>query len=289
MTSVTGSRTLYVSDLDGTLLRSDGSVSAGSARALNAAIDAGALFTYATARSFLSSRMSTERLHLTLPVITYGGTVTADPGTGAHRDLRLLDAATVEAALHVCAHHDASVEPILFTYEDGRDWIRWRPERMTAGARSFLDARTGDPRLRPVTREDPLDRTAVFYVSIIGASPGLAALRDALRPSLTDAAHFLSIDDGTPGLDWLEFHHAEGTKARAVQRLMVQLGADRLVVFGDNHNDVPMFEIADESYAVSNAVPAVRELATGVIGSNDDDAVALWLADRVVDSPPLRA
>lgn len=45
---------------------------------------------------------------------------------------------------------------------------------------------------------------------------------------------------------------------------MDRLGAERLVVFGDIHNGLPMFEVADESYAVSNAVPAVLEPAAGV-------------------------
>jgi hydroxymethylpyrimidine pyrophosphatase-like HAD family hydrolase len=60
---------------------------------------------------------------------------------------------------------------------------------------------------------------------------------------------------------------------------MKQFGADRLVVFGDNNNDLPMFRIADESYAVSNAIPAVLAAATGVIGSHDNDVVARWITD----------
>lgn len=277
MSLASRSRTLYVSDLDRTLLRSDGSVSAESARLLNAAIEAGALFTYATARSFLRSRNVTEVLHLNLPVITYGGTVTADPDSGDQSDLRVLNQGTVEAALNHCAEY-SSAEPILHTFENGRDWVRWRPERMTAGVRAFLDARPSDPRLRPVTKDDPVNSAAVFYVAILAENQTLTELRAALRPSLTGAAHFLSVDPGTPGLDWLEFHNSEGTKAKAIQRLMTQIGAERLVVFGDNHNDLPMFEIADEAYAVRNAVPAVKDAANGVIDSNDDDAVARWIA-----------
>ncbi|QEO13008.1 HAD-IIB family hydrolase [Agromyces intestinalis] len=288
MTSATDSRTLYVTDLDGTLLRSDGSVSSESARMLNALIDDGILFTYATARSFLGSRKATATLRLRLPVIAYGGTVTADPDTGEHLDLRLLDERTVEAALRLCAAHD-SIEPIVHTFERGRDWVRWRPERVTAGVRTFLEARPGDPRLRPITREDPLDTATVFYVAIIGPNAVLTELRDALLPSLGNAAHFLSVDQGTPGLDWLEIHDGAGTKARAIHRLMRRLGADRVVVFGDNHNDLPMFEIADASYAVANAVPAVRAAATGVIGGNDEDAVARWIAEHVASTQQLSA
>ncbi|MGN6199644.1 HAD family hydrolase, partial [Humibacter sp.] len=96
MVEPVSSRTLYVSDLDRTLLRSDGSLGAESKRLLNSAIAAGALFTYATARSFLSSRKTTDGVRLRLPVITYGGTIVAHPETGEPLDLRLLRESAVE-------------------------------------------------------------------------------------------------------------------------------------------------------------------------------------------------
>ena len=46
------------------------------------------------------------------------------------------------------------------------------------------------------------------------------------------------------------------------------------MVFGDALNDISMFEIADEAYAVSNAVGELKAIATGIIGCNDEDAVA---------------
>ena len=46
-------------------------------------------------------------------------------------------------------------------------------------------------------------------------------------------------------------------------------------------NDIPMFRISDECYAVENACDELKELATGIIGKNDNDSVALWLAEHV--------
>ena len=57
-------------------------------------------------------------------------------------------------------------------------------------------------------------------------------------------------------------------------------GCGRIVSFGDAVNDLPMFEISDACYAVANAVEAVKAAATGVIGSNEDDGVARWLAQN---------
>ena len=54
----------------------------------------------------------------------------------------------------------------------------------------------------------------------------------------------------------------------------------KVVVFGDSVNDLPMFRAADESYAVANALEELKGIATGVIGRNDEDAVAHFLETR---------
>ena len=69
-------------------------------------------------------------------------------------------------------------------------------------------------------------------------------------------------------------------KGRAAVELKKQLGADRLIVFGDNINDIPLFEASDECYAVRNACDELKKIATGVIGSNSDNAVAKFIEKR---------
>lgn len=70
------------------------------------------------------------------------------------------------------------------------------------------------------------------------------------------------------------------SKSHAAQQLKELLCCERLVVFGDGRNDLDLFEIADECYATQNADPALKEIATGIIGSNDADSVALWLQEH---------
>ena len=70
------------------------------------------------------------------------------------------------------------------------------------------------------------------------------------------------------------------TKAHAARQLATLLGCDRIVAFGDAVNDLPLFEAADECYAVSNAAAKLKARATGVIGCNDDDGVAHWLEEN---------
>jgi len=66
----------------------------------------------------------------------------------------------------------------------------------------------------------------------------------------------------------------------AILKLKALLGCEKVVCFGDGRNDLSMFEIADACYAVGNAVDELKAIATGVIGKNDDDAVARWLLEH---------
>lgn len=55
------------------------------------------------------------------------------------------------------------------------------------------------------------------------------------------------------------------------------LNPDEVVVFGDNLNDLSMFEAADRAYAVSNAAEILKETADGVIGSNEQISVPKFI------------
>ena len=70
------------------------------------------------------------------------------------------------------------------------------------------------------------------------------------------------------------------TKASGARRVKEMTGADKLVCFGDNLNDAALFREADECYAVKNAVGVLRDMATGVIGSYEEDGVARWLEEN---------
>ena len=84
---------------------------------------------------------------------------------------------------------------------------------------------------------------------------------------------------------WLEIMPQKASKAQAALELKQKLECDRLVVFGDGKNDIDMFEIADEAYAVENAVSELKAVATGIIGSNENDGVAKYLQKISISKP----
>ena len=84
----------------------------------------------------------------------------------------------------------------------------------------------------------------------------------------------------------VEISAAGVTKASTLAVLAAELGfgPDDVVAFGDMPNDLPLLEWAGTAYAMANAHPTVRELAAHEAPANDDDGVATVLA-RLFDLP----
>ena len=74
--------------------------------------------------------------------------------------------------------------------------------------------------------------------------------------------------------------YPKGKEKKDVEKLKEIWECDRIVSFGDAVNDIPMFEMSDECYAVENAVAELKAVATGIIGRNDQDGVARWLLEH---------
>jgi hydroxymethylpyrimidine pyrophosphatase-like HAD family hydrolase len=283
-------RTLYVSDLDGTLLGPDARVSAFTRRTVNGLVADGELFALATARSRHSVRKVTGGLRVTAPAVVYGGAFVVDLATGRNLVERTLRPATVDDVL---ASFDAlGLAPLVYSATPGGptldvspgldDTVSWVGGHDSDGIRWYLADRGADPRFRPVGQAGDLPRLGAFSIVALGRRDDLEPAARILRSRLDgDVSVSLQEETYLPGLFWLDISAAGSTKGVGVQTLADLTGADRIVCFGDNLNDLDMFEAADECYAVANAHPEVLAAATGIIGSNSDDGVARWLAANV--------
>lgn len=262
--------TLYVSDLDGTLLRSDETISQYTVATINTLIDQGILFTYATARSYRTSTRVTSGLQVQLPMVVYNGSLIVDGTNGQllHANFFGEDA---DDLLHDLIDHD--IFPIVYAFADGRERFTHVPSKASRGMKLFNASRVGDERERATDDPGELLRGQKFAITCIDEPEKLVPMYEKYKSKY----HCMLHRDIYSGEQWLEFIPQGVSKASAIQKLKDMLGCDRLVVFGDGINDRDMFRMADESYAMSNAVGDLKALATGIIGSNDDDAVAKWL------------
>lgn len=263
-------RTLYISDLDGTLLRSDERVSEYTSGVINRLTDRGMIFSYATARSLLTAKKVTEGIRAKIPLIVYNGAFVVDNATEEILIANYFDP-TVGAVLDDLFAH--GVYPIVYAYRDGRERFSFVPELCTAGMERFLAGRRGDIRTNPVGRAEELRAGDLFYITCIDAPEKLEPLYRKYR----DAYHCVYQREIYTKEQWLEILPPAASKSNAVRQLRALLGCGRVVAFGDGRNDIDLFELADESYAVENAHEDLKKCATGIIPSNDDDGVAKWL------------
>ena len=66
-------------------------------------------------------------------------------------------------------------------------------------------------------------------------------------------------------------------KGHGIKTLANYLNVDKIISFGNDENDIPMFEISHMGIAVSNATSDALNKANKIIESNNEDAVAKYL------------
>ncbi len=271
-------RTLYVTDLDGTLLNTKDRINPESLRIINELVGRGMLFTYATARSLESARVVAQGLTLTMPVIVYNGAFIMHPGSGEM--ISSLYFSKEEAGFIRQILEQAQISPLVYSFVENRERVSWNITRENDGIRRYLSKRKGDRRLRPLEGAEGLYGGNVFYYTCIGEKEELLPLYEIFSK---DGRFRCTIQQELYRPEyWCEIMPCKATKAEAIKTLKGLWNCDRIVSFGDAINDIPMFELSDECYAVENAVPELKKAATGIIDSNDRDGVAKWLERNVI-------
>lgn len=275
------SKTLYVSDLDGTLLRRDQTLSSFTVDTINALVERGMIFSYATARSLVTARQVTAGLTTNLPVVIYNGSFVVESATGK----RLISGAfgTDEAREILDDLLSCCIYPIVYAFVDGVEKFSYVEDKQSRGARWFNDTRRGDVRDRPLADAAQLYSGEIFHLTCIDEPDLLLPIYEKYRDRFECIYH----KDIYSGEQWLEIQPRGATKAEAILALKSLLECEKIVCFGDGKNDISMFELADECYAVANADEALKAIATDVIGSNEQDGVAHFLMNAWAEPHPV--
>jgi hypothetical protein len=271
---------LIATDLDGTLLRSDGTLSDRAAAALRWAAAAGVPVVPATARPlrwlpvypFLSEA----------PQVIFGnGAIVYDRRAAAVVARHQLAPAVLA---ELCDRIRAAVPAALFAVEVD-DGLAMRHEPGYP-----LRSDLGHPAVRPAELAELVARPAVkLLVKGPGVAPDelLAGVVGATGPAAepTVSAGYGLVELAAPGI----------SKATGLAAVAAALGVApaEVVAFGDMPNDLPMLMWAGHAVAVGNAHPDVLAVAHEVTGTNDEDGVATWITtrlttDRLPTPPPSR-
>ncbi len=270
-------KTLYVTDLDGTLLNSNSSISPYTLEVINRLVEEGMHFTYATARSLISASIVTKGLSTRIPVIVYNGTIIFDVSNGEILNFSSFTTEEIEYVKMLLTEHD--IYPLVYSFLDKEEKVSWVTTKENEGIKHYLSLRQGDRRLRPLPQEQGLYDGNVFYFTCIGEPDALGPIYDIMSKDNRFTCTFQQELSRTEY--WFEIMPRKATKAEGVKTLKELWNCDYVISFGDAINDIPMFEISDEAYAVANAVDSLKAVATGVIESNDQDGVAKCIQDFI--------
>jgi Cof subfamily protein (haloacid dehalogenase superfamily) len=252
---------LVVSDVDGTLVTKDKTLTEAAKAAVRKLHDAGIGFTITSSRPTIGMRFLIEPLQLTLPVGAFNGSSIVDPQLKPVEQ-HLIPAAAAQRSLDVL--NEFGIDIWLFTNEK---WLTRNPdgEYVTHEKRAIL----ADPTI--VTDFKPYLEVAC---KIVGSSSDAAllqhcetAMRQALGAQATAArSQSYYLDVTPPGYD-------KGTFVEAMaKRLGISTAA--VATIGDMQNDLAMFKKSGLSIAMGNATDDVKKLATHVTASNEEEGFA---------------
>lgn len=262
---------LIASDIDATLLGPDGRLSPRTLAAVDAVRAAGLWFVPISGRQVHSIRLVLAGMELTGPVIGSNGAVGFDVPT---RSVLFEELISVEAQTQLARAVKAEFPTVRFASvrDAGATFV---PE---IGYLGFM--RAGDHgRDKASLVERALSEVlAEPSVKLVFRDPAMST--DALyRGSRTLGVDGCEVT--VSGAPFVEVGPSGVSKATGLEQLCRILGVrqDEVVAFGDHHNDVDMLRWAGHGVAVGNALPEAKDAADEVIGTNAEDAVAVWIEE----------
>jgi Cof subfamily protein (haloacid dehalogenase superfamily) len=252
---------LVVSDVDGTLLTRDKTLTDGAKAAARRLHDAGIGFTLTSSRPTIGMRFLIEPLSITLPVGAFNGSCIVDPQMHAIEQ-HLIPAAAAERSIEVL--NEFGVDIWLFTIDQ---WLTRNPDGEYV------------PNEKRAIRADPVIVTdfAPYLAAackIVGSSSDAALLQRceaAMQQAVGEQATAVRsqsyyLDVTPPGCD-------KGTFVEAMAKRL-GISTDAVATIGDMQNDLAMFKKSGMSVAMGNATDDVKHQATHVTASNEDEGFA---------------
>lgn len=273
-------KTLYISDMDGTLLQSDGTLSEYTKEKLNEFYENGIPFSVATARSMVSAMPILEGVHFAAPIVLMNGVFVYDTETKRAVKYHEIPHSALQKILD--CFYEKSLHPFMFLYSDDYKLSIKYTEFDNEGMKEFYDARVAllDGRF---TQTDDLTNIEngqhPVYVNYYALPEFLDGIVEKLKEIYEiDFAYYKdSYSD-----DWLiEIYSHAASKAIGAKEVAEIVGAEEIVAFGDNLNDIIMLKGADRAVVVENAVSEVKEIADVIIGTNNEDSVVNFIAEDV--------
>lgn len=277
--SIDEGKTLYVSDLDGTLLNQKARLSEYTKDVLNKLISRGLNFTVATGRTTDATKKIITDIELNIPIISFNGATIYDIKHKSYIKVYCLIADAVKSILTVLKSFSFSVlmykliDNVLISYYESLeqkhmyDFVEDRKKRYKT-----IFSQVND--FNDVSSEH------IIYFSLGDTYERIKPVYNALEeiPGINVSMINYAYSDNL----WvLEIFSAEASKQNALMFLRETYGFDKIIGFGDNLNDLPLFNACDVRVAVNNAKDEVKAVADCICNSYEEDGVVKWIENYI--------
>jgi len=268
---------LLVFDLDGTLLGTDSRISKFTGDTLSMLRERGIRYTAATGRTLHAADSVLNGHYFNEPIILKNGVLTYDPINRCYIETHLLEFSDINPFNTMLIEH--GITPFVFTIDVNHNHAIYHRNRLSNSERKVLQLFGMETHVPTKPLEEiPVD-IKISNVSAIGPANVINKICNSINSS-TDLVAYSGKAIEDSNINWMDIHHAAGSKSRAVKVVKEQLGIDKIICFGDSDNDLSLFLESDEAYAPENAKQAIKDIATAVISHHQEDGVARFLRSR---------
>lgn len=274
-TATLPSKTLYISDLDGTLLYQNAELSEYTIAALNELIGRGVHFSVATARTAATAVQMLKRVKINMPVILMNGVLIYDIAEERYIKKEILS--KEKTAQILAAMKKTGQSGLMYTLA-GEELLTYYDRIYSKALQDFVCERVQKFNKKFVQINDlSAADTDIIYFCFMDTRENIRRLYDEIKGVSGVRVEKYQDIYSAGDLWYMEVFGGDASKYNAVMFLRERYGFSRVIGFGDNLNDLPLFAACDECYAVGNAKTEVKAKAAAVIGTNEEDGVAKWL------------
>ena len=247
---------LYITDLDGTLLNQNASISPYSEQVIKKIIKQGIHFTIATGRSPIRIFSIVQNIPLKLPVILMNGAAIYD----IENQECLSTVPICKTSFQGILDTERKNELTRWIYPNTKQSIKWDvlPLPPTLLLQTYL--KTSDLTLIHSNLEQKDEETLLYALYMDSSSQKLQFMYDTLKHDSNIICDFYK-DVYRQNCWCLEITSSQATKYSAVQFLRTYGSYEYITGFGDSWNDISLFQACDESYAVANASSKLKAIA----------------------------
>ncbi len=269
-------KNIYITDLDHTFLRNDLSISDYTKTIWNSFSD-NSILSVATARTYRKTMQFLNGVHISAPMILLDGALIAT------MDKKIIDTKFISKDISDMIIDEGwkfGIYPFVLALADNKTLNEsfLHSSILNRHQKEVLTRYIKDDNLQECKNIRAMDEN--FKIVYMGEEEQLRELAEHLENIFGDDLKYIFAPEAYIGCYFLTILHKDADKSHGIKSVSEHTGFDleKLTVFGDNFNDVGMFELAGTSVAMANAQDGVKELADIVLKhTNDEDGVAHYL------------